>query len=120
MSNLTDFGVAVRKLRLDYGWTLKELAAELGVSSAYLSNVETGKKPIPSDLALRIAEAMNLNQDEFREIKREAINSLPRVVIDLDGLDGLKMEAARLLALKLPTMSYEDVRTLRMVLEKAR
>jgi transcriptional regulator with XRE-family HTH domain len=54
MSKLTDFGKAIRKLRIDYDTNLNELATSIGVSSAFLSAVETGKKPISAELITKL------------------------------------------------------------------
>lgn len=51
---LTEFGKAVRKARIENGDTLKTMATSLGISPAFLSAVETGKKKIPNHLVVRI------------------------------------------------------------------
>ena len=62
MSKLTDFGKAIRKLRIDYDTNLNELATSIGVSSAFLSAVETGKKPISAELITKITNALGLSK----------------------------------------------------------
>ena len=47
---VTSFGKALRKLRIDRGMVLKNMADMLGVSSAYLSAIELGKRAIPDSL----------------------------------------------------------------------
>ena len=44
---LTSIGRFLRKLRIDNGEILKDMAEALGVSSAFLSAVENGKKKMP-------------------------------------------------------------------------
>ncbi|THD51872.1 XRE family transcriptional regulator [Enterobacteriaceae bacterium ML5] len=44
---LTEFGKAVRKARIDTDCTLLTMSKELGVTSAFLSGLETGSKKIP-------------------------------------------------------------------------
>ena len=44
---MTPFGDRMRKLRSERGITLKEMAEALGVSSAYLSALEHGKRGRP-------------------------------------------------------------------------
>jgi predicted transcriptional regulator len=56
MMNLTDFGVAVRKARLDAKISLNTMAMELGVTPAFLSSLEVGRKKIPKDWATKIEE----------------------------------------------------------------
>ena len=41
---MTDFGKALRAARLNWGLTLREVAEHLGVSIAYLSDVEAGRR----------------------------------------------------------------------------
>ena len=52
--NLTDFGSAVRKARIDAKVTLQTMANDLGVSAAYLSGLEVGRKKVPAEWAAAI------------------------------------------------------------------
>ena len=45
---MTPFGERVRKLRRERGLMLKDMAAHLGVSSAYLSALERGERGKPT------------------------------------------------------------------------
>lgn len=54
MLPLTEFGKAVKKARLDIGFTQSEMASELGVSYGLLSDLERGKRKINKDWVLRI------------------------------------------------------------------
>lgn len=47
ISTLTEFGVALRKLRLDYGERMGDMAERLHISTAYLSAIENGRQSIP-------------------------------------------------------------------------
>jgi len=65
---ITQFGKELRKLRLDLGITLFEMAEAAGVSSSLLSSAETGKKPASPNLVERLAAAfpgVNQRKDEF-------------------------------------------------------
>ncbi|WP_309460957.1 helix-turn-helix transcriptional regulator [Escherichia coli] len=44
---VTSFGKTLRKMRIDRGMVLKNMADLLGVSSAYLSAIELGKSEPP-------------------------------------------------------------------------
>jgi len=50
MTPITNFGKELRKLRLDLGITLFQMAKDIGVSSSMLSSVETGRKAVPDSL----------------------------------------------------------------------
>ena len=55
---LTSFGCYLRKLRIDTGYLLKDLASYLCVTSSYLSAVEMGKRRIPDDWAEIICQSL--------------------------------------------------------------
>ena len=40
---MTANGALIRRLRLEAGWTVRDLAAKAGVSAGYLSRVENGR-----------------------------------------------------------------------------
>lgn len=66
---MTPFAEAVRMLRERKGVTQKEMAAAIGVSPAYLSALEHGKRGRPSfDLLQRIAGYFNIIWDEAEDL----------------------------------------------------
>ena len=96
---MTPFGARMRALRRSRGITLKAMAAALGVSSAYLSALEHGRRGRPTwYLVQQIIVYFNVIWDESEEIIRLADLSHPRVVIDTAGLDPRATEIANLLA----------------------
>jgi transcriptional regulator with XRE-family HTH domain len=50
---VTDFGLIVRKLRLELNLRMKDMATALDVSSAYLSAVELGNRQLTPQLCAR-------------------------------------------------------------------
>jgi transcriptional regulator with XRE-family HTH domain len=69
---LTPFGIAVRKLRLDKGMRLLDLALLIKRSTAFISAVETGRRPIPDAYVAMVARAMDLPAAEIRGLRRAA------------------------------------------------
>src|SRR5438552_18756761 len=89
----------MRKMRAERGVTLKQMAVDLGVSSAYLSALEHGKRGRPGwHLLQRILEYFNIIWDEADEGMRLARISHSRGVIDTSGLDPMATELANRLA----------------------
>lgn len=80
---LTEFGKFVRKLRIDKGVVLGDMADMISLSSAYLSAVENGKKSITEDLLEKIAAYFSLNEVQKNELRKAADNSPISVKIDL-------------------------------------
>lgn len=96
---MTPFGDRMRKLRAERGVTLKEMAEALGVSSAYLSALEHGKRGRPGwHLIQRILAYFNIIWDEADEVVRLARISHPRITIDTSGLSPKATELANRLA----------------------
>jgi transcriptional regulator with XRE-family HTH domain len=96
---MTPFGEKMRKLRADRGIALKQMSTAIGVSSAYLSALEHGKRGRPGwHLIQRIIAYFNIIWDEAEEVTRLARISHPRITIDTSGLNPLATELANRLA----------------------
>ncbi|MDE2420922.1 MAG: helix-turn-helix transcriptional regulator [Gammaproteobacteria bacterium] len=81
MSTLSDFGKALRKMRIDKDMTLKDLSDRLEVTPAYLSAVETGRKPVNAQLINNITQHMSLSTGEAHSLTLAASKSRPDVTL---------------------------------------
>ena len=107
---MTPFGVKVRALRKARRVTMKDMAAELGVSSAYLSALEHGHRGRAGPgFIMQICEYFNLIWDEAEELKRLAALSHPRVVVDTAGLSPKATQLANLLAERIGELDEETL-----------
>jgi transcriptional regulator with XRE-family HTH domain len=89
----------MRNLRGERGVTLKQMAEAIGVSSAYLSALEHGKRGRPSwHLVQRIIAYFNVIWDDAEDIVKLARISHPRITIDTSGLSPKATELANRLA----------------------
>ena len=117
---MTPFAEAVRQLRERKGVTQKEMAAAIGVSPAYLSALEHGRRGMPSfDFLQRVAGYFNVIWDEAEELFRIAQISDPRVVVDTSGLPPEYTAFANRLSAEIANRPPETVRRLAGILEKA-
>ena len=111
---MTPLGLKLRALREERGVTLKEMAAALRVSSAYLSALEHGKRGKPTWLLLqRIITYFNVIWDEAEELTRLAELSDPRVTVDTSGLSPEATEFANRLARDIGRLAPEDLAALK-------
>ncbi|WP_416407811.1 helix-turn-helix domain-containing protein [Agrobacterium rosae] len=118
---MTPFSDAVRVLREKKGVTQKQMALAIGVSPAYLSALEHGKRGKPSfDLLQRIAGYFNIIWDEADELFSLAGASDPRVVIDTAGLPKEYTALANGLARNIRKLSPTVIDELTEVLQKSR
>ena len=119
---MTPFGAKVRELREKKGATLKDMAAELHVSAAYLSALEHGRrgKPTPG-LVMEICGYFGLIWDEAEAMKRLADLSHPKVTIATGGLSPEATELANRLARDIESLDDHTVaELLRVIKEETR
>ncbi|MCK0070190.1 helix-turn-helix transcriptional regulator [Kordiimonas laminariae] len=96
---MTPFGVKMRELRAKKGVKQAEMAADLGVTPAYLSALEHGKRGAPSWAFIqKIIQYFELIWDDAEELTDLAHLSKPKVTIDTAGLDPRATRAANLLS----------------------
>lgn len=107
---MTPFGIKVREYRAQRGLSLKKMAQDLGVTSAYFSALEHGHRGRPgSGLIQQIAGYFELGWEEAEELKRLATLSHPRVVVDTAGLSPTATELANLLAESIHDMDDDTI-----------
>ena len=96
---MTPFGARLRALREERGLTLTRMAADLGLSAAYLSALEHGKRARPTPgLVRQICGYLGIIWDDADELQALARRSRPKVTVDTGGLSPLATELANLLA----------------------
>lgn len=64
----TEYGKFMKNLRKQKNETLATMSSRLGVSIAFLSAMEVGKKQVPIDYADKISDIYNLNNKENLEL----------------------------------------------------
>lgn len=116
---MTPFAAKVRALRRARGVSQKQMAAALGVSPAYLSALEHGRRSPPNwAMVQKIIGYFNVIWDEADELQRLAELSHPRVVVDTAGLPAAATALANLLSRNIAELEEENLERLyRMLLD---
>ena len=114
---LTAWGQAVRKLRIDRNQTLKEMADAMKVTPAFLSAVETGRKGVPEDLVVKVIRYFRLTGEDAAQLRRLAVRNVQRVQIDTRKATGEQRELAAAFARRLAHLSEADEKQLRRILQ---
>ncbi|TPJ55648.1 MULTISPECIES: helix-turn-helix transcriptional regulator [unclassified Mesorhizobium] len=110
---MTPFGERLRALRAERGVTQKDMAAAIGVSAAYLSALEHGRRGAPTwTLIQKIIGYFNIIWDDAEELARLAEGSHPRVRLDTSGLSPAATELANLLAENIEKLDEEELRSI--------
>src|SRR5438105_4548642 len=107
---LNDFGKELRKLRIDKSELLKNMAERLGVSPAFISAIETGRKPIPADFVNRAASAYDLDDETRKQLQHAADVSRTNFEIRLgESASRQARETAAVLARQFPNLNSADL-----------
>ncbi|WP_346696690.1 helix-turn-helix domain-containing protein [Thermophilibacter mediterraneus] len=113
---LTSLGRYLRKMRIDRGELLKDMADRLGMSSAMLSSVENGKRNPTPDFASRVAEAYGLRAAEKNELLGLVAENSDSVSIGLRGMAPTDQRLAFSFARRFANLSEEDKARIKEVL----
>jgi len=65
MQNKNKLWIDIRKLRQDRGWLQRETAKKLGVTRAYISSVENGRRGISMNMMLAIIRVFDVKYEDF-------------------------------------------------------
>lgn len=115
---LTPLGKELRRVRIDNGWRLLDMANGIDVSPSFLSAVETGRKSAPADLVRKVSTWGRLDHAVTAQLERAADMSISEVrmrIPDHFGSEG--REAAAVLARRFPELTEDRLRQLKELLE---
>lgn len=62
---MTETGLLIRKTRMEKGLSQVALADRLGVSSAFINKIESGRGSWPNERVAEICKALSLKRDIF-------------------------------------------------------
>ncbi|MFA6967053.1 helix-turn-helix domain-containing protein [Bosea sp. (in: a-proteobacteria)] len=117
---MTPFGQRVREHREQRGITLAEMAGVLGVTPAYLSALEHGKRGRPTFTLIQgVIHVLGVIWDEADELVRLADLSHPRVTVDTAGLEPDATLLANRLARDIGDLDAGELKRLAAVLDEA-
>ncbi len=96
---MTPFGKKLRTLRRERAITAKQMAAGVGVSPAYLSALEHGRRGRPNRRFVhQVCQYLGIIWDEAEALQGLADLSHPRVTVDTAGLSPAATELANRLS----------------------
>lgn len=84
MDRSTDLCKFIRKLRIDHDDRQLDMAVKLGVTPAFLSKVETQKRPMPQEWYYELSRLYSLDDETKEELDRLMFFNNHRKSIDLD------------------------------------
>lgn len=117
---LTDLGKVLRKIRIDRDEILKDMAAKLKVTVAYLSAVENGKRDVPEEWPEKITKLYSLDENEEENLREAAFSSKKSIKIKLDEESERDRDLVLAFARRFRELDDTEVDTVKRLLERNR
>lgn len=115
---VNSFGKFCRKLRIDNGQLLADMAGKLGVSSAFLSKVENGGKKPPAAWRNEIISLYRLDEKKIAELDDCLFEAMNSNSIDIRGFSDEDRDILLSFARKLDSMDDKKKKQFRKLIEK--
>ena len=115
---LTSIGRFLRKLRIDHGELLKDMAGKLNVTVSFLSAVENGKKRMPSQWNARICDLYGLTASQRMEFTDAIAQTERSLDMDLNGIADEHRKLAVTFARGLPYFTPEQIEAMQRIIQK--
>lgn len=113
---LTNFGKFCRKIRIDKGKLLLDMANQLGVSAAFLSKVENGKAKPPVGWEDVIINVYELDKNQQEELRRYANEARDTNIVQLTAMNEDDRDLMLQFARKLDTLEEAEKNRIRKIL----
>lgn len=113
---LTPFGKELRKMRIDRVMPLKTMAEQLGISSAYLSSIEYGKRQVTDQLFDAIINILQPTEDEIRALSHARRISVNSVTVDFDNASSMAKETMLAFARRFTELSPDEYGQIQRIL----
>ena len=109
---ITSVGKFLRKLRIDNGEILRDMAKKLEVSSAFLSAVENGKKKMPDTWLEKLKVLYLLDVQQMEKLKDAIIESRETVELNIHNASAENRRLAVSFARQFDTLDEETAKRL--------
>ena len=91
-----EFRAKLRELRVQAGMTQCQLAAKVNIDPTYLSKIENGVKPPPSEkVVLRLAHVLNVDKDELILLAGKIPSDVAEMLRNPEALEFLRSDSAK-------------------------
>lgn len=113
---ITLLGRELRKIRIDRGELLFDMAEKLGMSPSYLSSIENGKRSIPCDLVTKVVSVYSLNEVQTFNLRNAEADSVEEANINLNNKSLQQRNVALLLARKFDSFDSDQLEALYQII----
>ncbi len=115
----TEYGKILRKIRIDCGEVLGDMAENLEISSSYLSSIETGVRNVPQNFTDLISERYGLQKSIVKKLRKAEVSNIKEVKLPFnDKISNMKKETAVIFARTFNNIDDNDMEKIRAILVK--
>lgn len=109
---VSDLGKFLRKLRLERSEILFDMAQRMNCSSAFISAIELGKRPMPIDFQQKLIRIYDLTEEQQEEFQHAIDQTAKNITIEFKDLDDHSKELALVFARRLRTLEEKEAEKL--------
>lgn len=113
---LTSLGKELRILRINNGELLKDMAAKLSITPAYLSSIENGKRVPPRNIVQQLADIYMLDNVTIQKLSDAYYDTVEEIQINLRGLSDTSRSLGLVFARKFDNLSSSQVNSIMKIL----
>lgn len=113
---ISKFGKCIRSIREKENDSLRQMAIKLGISAAFLSAMEVGRKQIPLDYVDRIKDIYELSTEQVIELEDCINETNEKVSIELSMMNESQKDISSMFARKIKTADEDLLRKLKEAL----
>ena len=114
---LTELGKRLRMIRIDRDELLKDMAAKLEITPAYLSSIENGKRVPTRKFIDSVIEMYDLSIEEVEDLVSSYYLTLEEININLKQKDTKQQELGLVFARKFDELGEDKVKKLLSILK---
>ena len=115
---VSEYGKTLRKIRIDKGLTMAQMAKAVGITSAYLSTIERGSRKIPKNLTQNVISHYKLSKEHVTELQKAEYLIMDSFEIELSDVDLDKKTLVFSIAKNLKNMTCEQVAMIKNIVEE--
>ena len=115
---ITGYGKLLRKLRIDKGEILKDMADKLDMSSSYLSSIECGKRKIQPGMTDKIIDIYSLSSGESDDLRKAELMNADVLEVPLENMTSTKQNMAVIFARTFKDIDDETAEKIKNLLKK--
>ena len=115
---LTRFGKMLRTIRLERDELLRDMAEKLGVTVAYLSAVENGKRKVPDEWISKIIALYDLDDYLAERLQRFAYEERNDLRLNLSNVTPGQRELAYSFARRFQNLNSDDALEMKKFLDE--